>query len=96
MKNCDQRSAPSKNHHANVIGPRIRKLRYRRGWSQAKLAVQLQLKGLDMGRDVVARIESRMHCVKDSQIPYFALTLGVKVADLFLGLDGFDGFDCFK
>jgi transcriptional regulator with XRE-family HTH domain len=96
MNKGEQRGAPSNNHHANIIGPRIRKLRYARGWSQSKLAVQLQLKGLDMGRDVVARIESRMHCVKDSQIPYFALALGVKVTDLFLGLNGFDGFDCFK
>jgi transcriptional regulator with XRE-family HTH domain len=73
----------TKDHHGNIVGPKIRKLRYARGWSQSKFAVQLQLKGLDVGRDIVARIECQMHCVKDKEIPYFARALGVKVSDLF-------------
>jgi hypothetical protein len=72
---------------ANLVGPQIRKLRYGRGWSQSKFAIELQLKGLDVGRDVVARIECQMHCIKDRDIPYFARALGVNVSDLFSGFN---------
>jgi transcriptional regulator with XRE-family HTH domain len=72
---------------ANLVGPQIRKLRSARGWSQAKFAVQLQLKGLDMGRDVVARIECRIHCIRDKDILLFARTLGVEVSKLFSSLE---------
>lgn len=75
------------NYRANIIGPRIRKLRVERGWSQAKFAVQLQLKGLDMGRDVVARIECQIRGVRDQDIPFFARTLGVEVSHLFSSLE---------
>ena len=75
---------------ANIIGPRIRKFRAARGWSQAKLAVQLQLKGLDMGRDVVARIECQIHGVRDRDIPYFARALGVEVSHLFSNLEEYN------
>ena len=71
---------------ANLVGPRIRKLRVERGWSQAKFAVQLQLKGLDMGRDVVARIECQIRGIRDLDIPFFARTLGVEVSHLFFNL----------
>jgi transcriptional regulator with XRE-family HTH domain len=74
-------------HDANMIGPRIRRLRYARGWSQSKFAVELQLRGLDICRDVVARIECQTHCVKDKQIPTIARVLGVKVSDLFSGFE---------
>ena len=71
---------------ANLVGPQIRKLRSARGWSQAKFAVQLQLKGLDMGRDVVARIECQIRGIRDLDIPFFANTLGVEVSHLFFNL----------
>jgi transcriptional regulator with XRE-family HTH domain len=73
-------------HPANLVGPQIRKLRVERGWSQAKFAVQLQLKGLDMGRDVVARIECQIRGIRDLDIPFFASTLGVEVSHLFCNL----------
>ena len=71
---------------ANLVGPQIRKLRVDRGWSQAKYAVQMQLKGLDMGRDVVARIECQIRGIRDLDIPFFASTLGVEVSHLFFNL----------
>ena len=71
---------------ANLVGPQIRKLRVERGWSQAKFAVQLQLKGLDMGRDVVARIECQIRGIRDLDIPFFARTLEVEVSHLFFNL----------
>jgi len=67
----------------NIVGAQIRKLRYNRGWSQAQLAIQLQLKGLDVGREVVAQIEGQTHCVKDKDLPYFARVFQVGLHELF-------------
>ena len=72
---------------ANFIGPQIQRLRKARGWSQAKFAERLQLKGLDVGRDVVARIECQLHCVKDKEIIFIARTLDVDVSRLFLSIE---------
>ncbi len=69
---------------ANILGPQIRRLRFARGWSQAKFASKLQMKGLDIGREVVAQIESQTHCLKDKDIPVFAEVLKVQVAELYL------------
>ena len=62
-------------------------MRRAQGWSQAKLAEQLQLNGLDFGRDVVARIECRIHCLRDKEILFIARTLGVEVSRLFLSVE---------
>lgn len=67
----------------NIVGPQIRKLRYNRGWSQAQLAVELALEGLDVQREFVAQIEGQTHTVKDKDLPYFASALKVPVTDLF-------------
>jgi transcriptional regulator with XRE-family HTH domain len=70
----------------NMVGPQIRKLRYTRGWSQAKFAVRLQLDGLDISREVLAQMESQFHCIKDNHIFHFACVLEVAESDLFAGL----------
>jgi transcriptional regulator with XRE-family HTH domain len=71
----------------NIVGPQIRKLRYNKGWSQAKLAVEISLKGLDVGREFVAQIEGQTHCAKDTVLPYFARALNVSLLDLFPKFD---------
>jgi transcriptional regulator with XRE-family HTH domain len=70
---------------ANYIGPQIRRLRAALGWSQSKLALRLQLGGLNICREVLAQIEAQDHCVKDKDIPYFARALKVEMADLYFG-----------
>ena len=67
----------------NLVGPQVRKLRYNRGWSQAHLAIQLQLEGLDIPREVVAQIEGQTHCVKDKHLPYFASVFGIQLTELY-------------
>ena len=71
----------------NLVGPQVRKLRYNNGWSQSKLAVQLQLKGLDVSREVIAQIEGQCHRVKDRDLPYFARVFQVGLPDLFPNLE---------
>ena len=67
----------------NLVGPQVRKQRYNLGWSQAKLATKLQLKGLDISREVVAQIEGQIHCVKDRDLPYFAAVFQIEIPALF-------------
>jgi transcriptional regulator with XRE-family HTH domain len=71
----------------NIVGPQIRKWRYARGWSQARLAVQLQLNGLDMSREVLAQMECQIHCIRDKHIFHLARALEVKMSDFFVGFE---------
>jgi transcriptional regulator with XRE-family HTH domain len=70
----------------NMVGPKIRKLRSARGLSQSKLAMRLQLDGLDVSRDVLAQMECQRHCIRDNHIFYFARVLAVNVSEIFAGL----------
>ena len=71
----------------NIVGPQIRKLRYARSWSQARLAVELQLNGLDMSREVLAQMECQIHCIRDKHIFHLARVLEVKTSDFFVGFE---------
>jgi len=59
----------------NMAGPQIRKLRHARGWSQARLVLQLQLDGLEVSREILAQMECQLHCIKDKHIFHFASVL---------------------
>ena len=67
----------------NIVGPQIRRLRDNQGWSQDECAVQLQLAGLDISRESLAKVESQIHDVEDHHLPYYAWTLGVGIDELF-------------
>lgn len=69
--------------YLNVVGPQIRRLRYRCGWSQAQLVVKLQIKGWDLSRQSLAKIESKLHKVTDAELLYFASVLQVPLTDLY-------------
>jgi transcriptional regulator with XRE-family HTH domain len=70
----------------NKVGPQIRKLRNALGLSQARLAMRLQLDGLDISREVLAQMEAQFHCIKDNHIFHFACVLEVEGSDFFVGL----------
>jgi transcriptional regulator with XRE-family HTH domain len=67
----------------NIVGPQVRRLRNARGWSQPELAARCQRMGWDIGRDIIARIESRVRLVTDSEILFLAKALRTSVAELF-------------
>jgi hypothetical protein len=60
---------------------------YARGWSQARLAVKLQLNGLDISREVLAQMECQIHCIRDKHIFHLARVLEVKTSDFFVGFE---------
>jgi len=68
----------------NVIEPQVRRLRAQRGWSQNKLAIRLQLAGMDHAtRGKVCKIESRKVWVSDDDMLFLSHVLGVKPNDLY-------------
>ncbi len=66
----------------NIVGPQIMQLRNEHGWSQEKFASVCQLRGWDVSRGVVARIESGIRWVADFELLKLADALKVAVPDL--------------
>ncbi len=66
----------------NAAGPQIQKLRQARQWTQAELAVKLQLAGLDMDRTAVAKIEAQIRSVFDFELAVIAKVLGATMDNL--------------
>ena len=56
----------------NLSGSAIKRLRLEKGWSQSELADLLQLKGLDVDKNAIQRIEARKRFVTDIELVYFA------------------------
>ena len=67
----------------NVVGPTIRKLRNRKGWTQEELAAKLQVEGWDCTRSWLARIEARQVQVKEYELLYFQKLFSVELETLF-------------
>ena len=67
----------------NMIGPQIRRIRTTRELSQRELALMLQVKGWDISRDTLAKIEDQRRWVSDFELCFLAEILGVQVVTLF-------------
>jgi len=67
----------------NIIGPVVRKLRYRREMTQGMLAARCGLIGWDVGENTIAKIEAQIRCVTDQEAFWLAEALGVPVQELF-------------
>ena len=67
----------------NIVGPQVMQLRNQRGWSQEKLATVCQLRGWDISRGVVARIEGGVRWIADFELLDLAAALNVVVQDLY-------------
>ena len=64
---------------ANCSGKHIRIARNNKGFSQDQLAARMQVRGLDVSRRVISRIEIGARIVPDYGPPLFADALGVSV-----------------
>lgn len=72
--------------YRNACGPQIKRLRVGLGWTQEKLATQLQLAGLDLSRIDVAKIEGRWRSIYDYELFLFAHTLKIDPKELSPGI----------
>lgn len=67
----------------NLIGRTISRLRSEQNWSQNDLATRLQLAGVDISRDMIARVELGLTKVSDELIQGLQLAFRVPIARLF-------------
>jgi transcriptional regulator with XRE-family HTH domain len=67
----------------NVVGPQVRKLRQRKGWTQGELAARLQLAQWDTSRESVTSLENAQRRVPDLELYVLARVLGVRTDSLF-------------
>ena len=67
----------------NICGYQIMRLRKDRGISQNKLAQALQIKGLNLDKNAIQRIESGQRFITDIELPFFAKFFEVSIADLY-------------
>lgn len=65
------------------IGQNIRNLRERRGITQEQMAVQLQLRGCDITRSAVAKIEVGQRHLYPDEIILLKAILGVEYDEIF-------------
>lgn len=67
----------------NVVGPQIRKLRYQQDITQEMLAARCTVRGLEMSRATLSKIEAQLRCVADFELQVFARALGVSLESLY-------------
>jgi transcriptional regulator with XRE-family HTH domain len=61
----------------------VRAFRERKGWSQSKLALKLQLNGWDTSRESVSSLENQQRRVPDLELFLIAKILGARMEELF-------------
>ncbi len=67
----------------NITGIRIKEIRLRKEWSQADVERDCSLRGIDMTRSKLAKIESGMIRVTDEMIRDLCVVLGTDANSLF-------------
>jgi transcriptional regulator with XRE-family HTH domain len=67
----------------NVVGPRVRKLRYQQNITQEALAARCGVLGWDLSRATLSKIEAQLRCVTDTELELLAKALKVEITELF-------------
>jgi transcriptional regulator with XRE-family HTH domain len=62
---------------ANVVGLLVRKLRRERGLTQEQLSAQCQVRGLNLTRGTLAKIEARLRFIKACELFIIARVMNV-------------------
>jgi transcriptional regulator with XRE-family HTH domain len=61
----------------NIVGPRVRKLRYQQGITQEMFAARCSILGWDLSRGTLSKIEAQLRCVTDAELVLLAKALKV-------------------
>ena len=69
----------------NVIGPQIKHLRKQSCLTQEELTARCNLIGWNITRSTLAKIESQVRRVSDSEVALMAEALKVEIAELYEG-----------
>lgn len=70
-------------HDANMIGRKVARLRYQKGWTQDALVAKLQVLQCNITRDIIANIELRRSVATDTQCAFLARIFNVSIDELF-------------
>ncbi|MBI3853111.1 MAG: helix-turn-helix transcriptional regulator [Verrucomicrobia bacterium] len=82
-KNTDLNKVWANGKTANVVGLLVRKLRRERGLTQEQLAAQCQVRGLNLSRSTLAKIEARVRFIKACELFIIAKVLNVAMEDFY-------------
>lgn len=67
----------------NVIGPKVRDIREHQNMTQEEFVVRCNLIGWSISRSTLAKIESKVRRVTDSEVALLAEALQVGISDLY-------------
>ncbi len=67
----------------NVVGPRIRQIRYQQALTQDELAARCGALGWDISRGTLSKIEAQVRRVTDRELWYLATALRTSLEDLY-------------
>jgi transcriptional regulator with XRE-family HTH domain len=68
---------------ANVVGPLVRELRRKCGFTQEQLSARCQVRGLNLTRSTLAKIEARLRFIKACELFIIAKVLNVPMEDFY-------------
>lgn len=68
---------------ANIVGLLVRKRRRERGLTQEQLAAQCQVRGLNLTRSTLAKIEARLRFIKACELFIIAKVLNVPMEQFY-------------
>lgn len=66
----------------NIIGPKIKALRLEKGWTQEQMVAHCHLKGFNISRGTLAKIEVRKRGISDIEVKKLAEILGVSADEI--------------
>ncbi len=67
----------------NIIGPQIKRLREQNNMTQEELTAHCNLLGWNISRGTLAKIESQVRRVTDSEVAMIAKVLDVDISELY-------------
>jgi transcriptional regulator with XRE-family HTH domain len=83
LKICDSQVLNSEQHKPrNIVGPVVRELRERKKMTQPMLVAKLNLIGWEISRETLAKIESQIRWVADSELLDLAEALGIDPCEI--------------
>jgi transcriptional regulator with XRE-family HTH domain len=67
----------------NIVGPQVRKMRFQQGITQDGLAARCGVRGWDLSRGTLSKIEAQLRCVINTELQILAKALRVEMAQLY-------------
>jgi transcriptional regulator with XRE-family HTH domain len=80
----------------NIVGPKVRRIRFQRGWTQEQLAARCTIRGFELSRATLSKIEARLRCVTDMELIALAKALECSLGELFQSHGGSKKRICFR